>query len=82
MNNDAGGASASNDVLGATHPKRDNLALWGNLVIAHVWFAAGWVRGGFWPFAVGAISLLVAGLILYEEKLSKALTTKTSGRSA
>ena len=56
--------------------------MWGNLLIAHVWFAAGWVRGGWWPFAVGALSLLIAGLSLYEDTITAAIAARAAEEHA
>ena len=77
----AGGSPVERGVRHAA-PKRDSLAMWGNLLIAHVWFAAGWVRGGWWPFAVGALSLLIAGLILYEDKITAAIAARAAEEHA
>jgi hypothetical protein len=62
--------------LGAAHPKRDTLPFWANLVMAHVWGAATWVRPGWAPALIACVSLLIAGLILYEDRISAAIALR------
>jgi len=47
--------------------KRDSAAMWANLLVAHAWGAACCVRPGWFPAAVSLVSILIAGLILYED---------------
>jgi hypothetical protein len=68
--------------LGAAVPKRDRLALWGNLLMAHTWGAACWVRPGWVPAALALVSILIAGLILYEDQITKALELRAERESA
>lgn len=63
--------SGLSEGLGAAVPKRDDFALWGNLVIAHVWGAAFWVSPGWLPALAWAFSMLIAGGIAYERKLRR-----------
>lgn len=62
--------------LGAAVPKRDRLALWGNLLMAHAWGAACYVRPGWFPAAVSLVSILLAALILYEDKITAAIAAR------
>jgi hypothetical protein len=41
--------------------------MWANLLVAHAWGAACCVRPGWFPAAVSLVSILIAGLILYED---------------
>lgn len=63
--------------LGAAPPKRDTLPFWANLVMAHVWGSATWVRPGWAPAFLACVSLLIAGLILYEDRISAAIALRT-----
>ena len=76
------GALGSTDQLGAAAPKRDNVALWGNLLMVHVWGAACWVRPGWFPAAAALVSILIAGLILYEDQIKKAIELRAERESA
>ena len=73
---------ASNEGLGAGPPKRDVVALWGNLLMVHVWGAACWVRPGWFPAAAALVSILIAGLILYEDQITKAIELRAERESA
>jgi hypothetical protein len=68
--------------LGAAATKRDKLALWGNLIIAHTWGAACWVSPGWAPAAMTLVSLLIAGMILYEDQIKRALEVRAERESA
>lgn len=57
-------------------PKRDSVAMWGNLLIAHAWGAACYVRAGWFPAAVSLVSILLAALILYEDKITAAIAAR------
>ena len=60
------------EMLGAADTKRDRMAFWGNLLIAHTWGAACWVRPGWFPAAMALVSIVIAGLILYEDEITAA----------
>ena len=51
---------------------KDDSAFWANLVIAHVWGAAAWVKPGGYATAGCLLSLLVAVAIYASEKIEKA----------
>jgi hypothetical protein len=63
-------------------PKRDSAAMWANLLVAHAWGAACYVRPGWFPTAVSLVSILIAGLILYEDQITKALELLVRCRGA
>ncbi len=63
-------------------PKRDRLALWGNLVIAHTWGVACWIRPGWFPAAVLLVSIILAALILYEDKITAAIAVRANDEHA
>lgn len=48
-----------------------NPAFWSNLVIAHVWGAAVWIKPGWFPASVALISFVMATLILRQEHAEK-----------
>jgi hypothetical protein len=60
----------------AAHPKYDRRALWGNLLIAHIWGAACYVRPGWFPAAVTLVSFLMAALILYGDKITATIAAR------
>lgn len=70
------------DGLGAAAPKRDSVAMWGNLLIAHAWGAACYVRPGWFPAAVSMVSILLAALILYEDEIAAYLRARAERESA
>ena len=47
---------------------RDSIALWGNLVITHVWGATCYAEPGVFPASLTALSLLTAVAILWRTK--------------
>ena len=63
-------------------PKRDRLALWGNLVIAHTWGVACWIRPGWFPAAVLLVAITLAALILYEDKITAAIAVRANDEHA
>lgn len=74
--------SGFSDGLGATVPKRDSTSLWGNLLMAHVWGAATWVRPGWLPASLALVSLVIAGLIMYEDRITAAIALRADRESA
>jgi hypothetical protein len=72
------------DRLVAIHamPKRDSFAMWGNLLVAHAWAAACYVRPGWFPAAVSLVSILLAALILYEDKITAAIVERADDEHA
>jgi hypothetical protein len=47
------------DVLGAGMPKRDNVALWGNIVLLHLWGAVGYLKPGWLPAIAGVVQVVL-----------------------
>lgn len=54
--------------------KRDNLAMWCSVMVAHAWSVACYVRPGWFPATVSLVSILMAALILYKDKITAAET--------
>ena len=75
-------ASPLTEQLGAAVPKRDKTALWGNLLMAHVWGAACWVRPGWFPAAIALVSIILAALIIYEEQITRAIEMRAEREKA
>ena len=63
-------------------PKRDRLALWSNLVIAHTWGVACWIRPGWFPAAVLLVAITLTALILYEDKITAAIAVRANDEHA
>jgi len=63
-------------------PKRDSVAMWGNLLIAHAWGAACYVRPGWFPAAVSLVSIMLAALILYEDNITAAIAARADDEHA
>jgi hypothetical protein len=57
-------------------PKRGSVALWGHMTIAHAWAAACYVRPGWVPAAMSMASILLAALILYEDKIKAVIAAR------
>ena len=62
--------------------KRDSVSMWGNLLIAHAWGAACYVRPGWFPATVSLVSILLASLILYEDKITAAIAARADAEHA
>jgi hypothetical protein len=63
-------------------PKRHSVAMWGNLIVAQAWSAACYVRPGWFPAAVSLVSILIAALILYEDKITAAIAARAEDEHA
>lgn len=74
--------SALSEGLGAAAPKHDRADLWGNLLMAHVWGAACWVRPGWLPAAVALVWIIKAALSLYKEQNTRAIELRDERESA
>ena len=70
------------DALIPAAPKRDNHALWASLLMVHVWCAATWVRPGWLPALLALVSLVIAGLIMYEDRIAAAIALRADRESA
>jgi len=63
-------------------PKRHSVAMWGNLIVAQAWSAACYVRPGWFPAAVSLVSILIAALILYQDKITAAIAERAEDEHA
>ena len=59
--------------LGAAVTKRDDVALWGNIVLLHLWGAVGYLKPGFLPAMAGALQLVVLLAFVYQLRLKARL---------
>ena len=48
---------------------KESKAAWWHLLLAHLWGAACWVRPGWFPATIALVSVLLAGLALYRDRL-------------
>ena len=62
--------------VGRPVPNRDNVALWGYSVVSHIWCAALWVQPGWFPASAMLVSILLAGLILYQDRITAAIALR------
>jgi hypothetical protein len=56
--------------------------MWGNLIVAQAWSAACYVRPGWFPAAVSLVSILIAALILYQDKITAAIAERAEDEHA
>ena len=45
--------------LGAAVPKRDKVALWGNIVLLHLWGAVNYLKPGWFPMMAGVVQVVL-----------------------
>ena len=68
--------------LGAAVPKRMDVALWGNIVLLHLWGAVGYLKPGWFPAAVGAAQLVILVAMMYQDSLTARLEKTASDEGA
>ena len=68
----------SSEGLGASEPKANSAALWGNLVLLHLWAAVGYVKPGWFPAMAGVIQLVLLCSVYHAAYLEAKLTRQKS----
>ena len=55
--------------VGRPVPKRDDVALWGNIVLLHLWGAVGYLKPGWFPALAGAAQVVLLCAMVYADRL-------------
>ena len=69
-------------LLGAAAPKRDDVALWGNIVLLNLWGAVGYLKPGWFPAMAGVLQLVILLAMVYQGLLRTRLQKLASSESA
>lgn len=56
----------SSDGLGAAVPKRNDVALWGSIVLLQLWGAVGYLKPGWLPALAGLAQLVLTCAIYFD----------------
>lgn len=60
----------SSDELGVAVTRRDDAALWGSIVLLHLWGAVGYIKPGWLPAVAGVAQLILLLAVYYSRLLS------------
>ncbi len=66
----------------ARRAKRDDVTLWGNIVLLHLWGAVGYLKPGWLPAMAGVMQLVILLAMIYQGSLRARLQKLASGKSA